>query len=78
MRFSVQREYPMARECQICGKGKMGGNTRKLLRAHENITAKRSFKPNLQKIRHDGQRLLACVNCIRNLHKEARVTVAQA
>lgn len=76
MRFSVQRNLSMARECAICGKGKMGGHTRKMLRAHENITALRSFKPNLQKIRHDGRRVLACVTCIRGIHKSARVVAA--
>lgn len=51
----------------------MGGHTRKMLRAHENITGLRSFKPNLQKVRHGGHRVLACVTCIRGLHKAARV-----
>lgn len=65
----------MARQCAICGKGKIVGHTRKLLRAHNNITARRTFAPNLQKIRHDGRRLLACVNCIRGLPKYTHTTV---
>ncbi|MEK7557552.1 MAG: L28 family ribosomal protein [Patescibacteria group bacterium] len=67
----------MARECAICGKGKMVGSTTKFLRAHTNITGKRTFKPNLQKVTRDGQRILACVSCIRDLTKSARAT-AQA
>jgi len=61
----------MARDCQICGKGKMIGNNRKLLRGNYNVTSKRSFRPNLQKTSHDGQRVLACVTCIRNQTKNA-------
>lgn len=62
----------MARECAICGKGKMVGHTTKFLRAHTNITAKRTFKPNLQPVRAGGTRVLACVQCRRTLTKVAR------
>lgn len=63
----------MARQCAICGKGKQMGNVRKLLRGHYNVTARRAFKPNLQTIKHDGQRVLACVQCIRTITKKQAV-----
>lgn len=72
MGFSVQREKHMARECSICGKGKMVGHMTRFLRAHTNITGKRTFKPNLQRVRVDGARVLACVQCRRTLTKTAR------
>lgn len=52
----------------------MVGHTTKFLRAHTNITAKRTFKPNLQPVRVDGTRVLACVQCRRSLTKAARMT----
>ena len=55
----------MPRFCDICHKTKSRGNTRKLLRGHYNVTAKRDFKPNLQNAIIDGKRLLVCVKCIR-------------
>lgn len=51
------------------------GHTRKLLRGHYNVTADRSWEPNLQWVRKDGNRLKACVRCIRTLHKAAKVKV---
>lgn len=63
----------MARQCAICGKGKMVGHTTRFLRAHTNITAKRTFKPNLQTVRIDNQKVLACVRCRRDLTKAARI-----
>lgn len=48
------------------------GHTRKLLRGHRNITAVRAFRPNLQKTIYHGQRVLACVRCIRTQAKTAR------
>lgn len=48
------------------------GNTRKLLRGHYNITGRRSYRPNLQSIIHQGEHLMACTACMRTLHKEAR------
>lgn len=62
----------MARVCEICGKRKQMGNTRKLLRGHYNITGRRAFRPNLQKFRHDGRHVLACVQCIRTTNKPAK------
>jgi ribosomal protein L28 len=55
--------------CELCGKHKSVGNIRKLLRGHRNVTAKRDFKPNLQKTVIDGQRHLVCTQCLRTLHK---------
>ncbi|MDP3997004.1 MAG: bL28 family ribosomal protein [Candidatus Andersenbacteria bacterium] len=62
----------MPRICAICGKGKQMGNTRKLLRGHYNITGRRAFKPNLQKTTYQGEKVLACVKCIKTQHKSAR------
>lgn len=64
----------MARVCEICGKGVQVGNTRKLLRGHYNVTAKRRFVPNLQKATYKGRRVLACVQCIRT--ETRRSTIA--
>ena len=61
------------RHCEICQKGSIMAGTRKLLRGHYNVTGKREFKPNLQKIKHEGAHLLLCVNCIRTLHKAVKV-----
>jgi len=61
----------MARECAICGKSTQVGNTRKLLRGHYNVTAKRRFKPNLQKTKHEGKNVLACVACIKTQSRKA-------
>jgi ribosomal protein L28 len=61
----------MPKVCDICGKQKSRGNTRKLLRGHYNITGKRDFKPNLQKATLDGERVLACVKCIRTNTRKA-------
>lgn len=62
----------MARVCEICDKKKSIGHTRKLLRGHYNVTGKREFKPNLQKIKVGARHTLACVNCIRTIHKNAK------
>jgi len=63
----------MARVCEICGKEKSMGHIRKLLRGHYNVTGGRAFKPNLQKTRFEGRHVLACTNCIRTMHKVAKV-----
>lgn len=63
----------MAKICEICGKSKQIGNNRVLLRGHRNVTSKRTFKPNLQKIRHEGRRIWSCVQCMRTLRKDAKV-----
>lgn len=53
------------------------GHIRKLLRGHYNVTGNRSFKPNLQFVRYNGTRVLACTKCIRTLAKVAREKVAK-
>jgi large subunit ribosomal protein L28 len=54
----------MARICRICGKGRSVGNTV----SHANNKTKRSWRPNLQKVRTrlEGQvrRVLVCTDCI--------------
>ncbi|MBI4021892.1 MAG: hypothetical protein HY372_00890 [Candidatus Andersenbacteria bacterium] len=62
----------MTKNCAICGKTRSLGHTRKLLRGHRNVTAIRTFRPNLQKTIISGQRVLACVKCIRTQSKAAR------
>ncbi len=62
----------MARLCEICGKGKMVGHNRKLLRGHRNVTSIRTFKPNLQRIQHGNRIVMACTQCIRTKTKAAR------
>jgi len=59
----------MARSCTICGKTKIVGHRRKLLRGHRNVTAKRDFKPNLQKTTYQGKKVLACTRCLRSVTK---------
>lgn len=66
----------MARVCEVCGKGKAMGNLRKLLRGHYNVTGRRAFKPNLQSMVHDGQKVLACVQCMRTKAKNLRAKSA--
>jgi large subunit ribosomal protein L28 len=54
----------MARSCSICGKSRSVGHNV----SHANNKTKRSWKPNLQKVRArvHGQvrRLLVCTDCI--------------
>ncbi|MBI1833674.1 MAG: 50S ribosomal protein L28 [Candidatus Andersenbacteria bacterium] len=68
----------MARICEICGKGPSVGNQRKLLRGHYNVTAKRRFRPNLQKTKYQGRRILACVSCIKTNSRKATLTKVSA
>jgi len=58
--------------CELCGKHKSVGNIRKLLRGHRNVTAKRDFKPNLQKAVVDGRKQLICTRCLSTLHKSGK------
>jgi len=62
----------MAKVCEICGKQKSVGHQRKLLRGHRNVTAKRDFKPNLQKFSHGNKTILACTKCIRTKSKAGK------
>jgi len=56
----------MARVCDICGKGKQRGNRV----SHANNRRRRTFEPNLQRVRVlvDGssRHLRVCTNCIRS------------
>ena len=59
----------MARECELCGKGKMRGNTV----SHSNRKAPRHYKPNLQKetVEFDGtsMTLKVCTKCKKTVKK---------
>jgi ribosomal protein L28 len=66
--------FSMTKSCTICGKQKSVGHTRKLLRGHRNITGKRDFKPNLQKVSYRGTPVLACTRCIRTINKTGKIS----
>ncbi len=55
----------MSRVCEVCGKGKMDGNTR----SHANNKAKRKYNVNLQKAEIDGKEVKACTKCIKTAKK---------
>jgi hypothetical protein len=50
----------------------MGGE-RKLLRGHYNPVNWSRKYPNLQYAKVDGKRMLICTNCLKTMHKPARV-----
>lgn len=56
----------MSRECYICGKGAISGNTV----SHSNIHTKRTWKPNLRKVKivEDGtvKTVNVCTRCLRS------------
>lgn len=56
----------MARQCDICGKGTVAGNS--ISHAH-NVT-KRTWKPNLQRVRAEVnggvKRVWTCTRCLRS------------
>ncbi len=56
----------MARECSVCGKGKMSGNTV----SHANNHNRRTWSPNLRRVRakvNGGSRkVLVCSRCLRS------------
>jgi len=56
----------MARTCEICAKKTQHGNAR----SHSNIKTKRSWKPNIQRVRAivDGapQHIYVCTRCLRS------------
>ena len=66
------------RQCAICHKGSRMGGARKLLRGHYNPVNWSRKYPNLQYVRVDGKRVLACTNCLRTLHKTAARATAKA
>ncbi|MBU0671118.1 MAG: 50S ribosomal protein L28 [Patescibacteria group bacterium] len=51
----------MARECEICGRGYLKGNTR----SHSNIATINRQKINLQNMKKDGKKVNACTKCIK-------------
>ena len=59
----------MSRMCDLCGKGKMRGNTV----SHSNRKAPRHYKPNLQKesveISGNNLSLLLCTKCKKTINK---------
>jgi large subunit ribosomal protein L28 len=59
----------MSRVCDLCGKGKMHGNTV----SHSNRKAPRKYKPNVQRetINVDGQNfsMKICTKCKKTLSK---------
>ena len=56
----------MARICEICQKGTISGNSV----SHAHNVSKRTFRPNLQRVRAlvDGtvRRVLVCTRCLRS------------
>ena len=56
----------MARRCDVCGKGQVSGNSV----SHAVNHTKRTFKPNIQKIRVDvegrTEKQNVCTRCIRS------------
>ncbi len=61
------------RQCEICGKGSIIRGKRVLMRGHYNPTSTARKYPNLQKTKlPDGKRVLACVKCLKNLHRDAK------
>jgi len=64
------RGEDMSRMCELCGKGKMRGNTV----SHSNRKAPRHYKPNLQKesFEIDGNNLsvTVCTKCKKTLTKK--------
>jgi len=58
----------MARECQLCGKGKMRGNTV----SHSNRKAPRHYRPNLQNetvtLQGEDITLKVCTKCKKTIN----------
>lgn len=56
----------MARECSVCGKKRITGNTV----SHANNKSRRVFQPNLQKVRvivnTAAKRMMVCTRCLRS------------
>lgn len=55
----------MSKECGVCGRRYLAGNTR----SHSNISTKKKRQLNLQKTLHEGKTVKACTKCIKNLSK---------
>ncbi len=56
----------MSRVCEVCGKGKMDGNTV----SHSNRKAPRKYNVNLQSTEIDGKKVKACTKCIKTAKKK--------
>ena len=56
----------MSRECYVCGKGTISGNTV----SHSNIHTKRTWKPNLRKVKivenGTAKTVTICSRCLRS------------
>ncbi len=56
----------MSRECYVCGKGTISGNTV----SHSNIHTKRTWKPNLRKVKvvenGTSKTVTVCSRCLRS------------
>ncbi len=65
MSHTWKGEHAVSR-CSICGKGKMTGNRV----SHSNIKTKRSWSPNIQKVRavvgNTVKRIPVCTKCLRS------------
>lgn len=56
----------MSRVCDVCGKGKMDGNTR----SHANNKSPKKYDANLQTTEIDGKKVKACTKCIKTAKKK--------
>jgi large subunit ribosomal protein L28 len=59
--------FKMARECEVCGKGKISGNNV----SHANNHTRRTWAPNLRKVKAvvngvTPKRLMVCTRCLRS------------
>ena len=56
----------MASVCEVCGKGELSGNNV----SHSHLTTKRSWKPNIQRVRANVEgevkRVNVCTRCLRS------------
>ena len=56
----------MASVCEVCGKGELSGNNA----SHSHLKTKRSWKPNIQRVRANVEgevkRVNVCTRCLRS------------
>lgn len=64
---SVTLLISMMKLCMRCEKGVRVAN----MRSHSNIASKRKQRPNLQRTKVDGKRLLLCASCLRVVTRAA-------
>ena len=60
------------RHCELCGKTSKMVGARRLLRGHYNPVNWTRKYPNLQSVKIDGKKKLACVQCLKTLNKPPR------